>query len=260
MVRAQAECITAADVVALQKEISTRRGARKGGKIAANRAMALLRAMFNLAIEWGLFSGANPATAAKAFPEVKRERFLNADELARVNQALIDEPDDHWRAYFPLLLMLGTRRSELLSARWADIDLKERTWRLPMTKAGRPLTLPLPAPAVAILEALPSHGASEWVFPGSAATGHLVEVKSAWSRIRKTAGVPDVTVHDLRRTLGSWLAGAGFSLPMIGKALGHTRASSTEVYARLQLDPIRAMLAANADLMFGASKLESADE
>ena len=247
--------ITGGDVAKAQQEIATRHG-----KIASNRAMTLLRAMYNLAADWKLFAGENPAARLKFFPEVKRERFLSPDELKRVNDALMREPSEYWRAYFPLCCLLGPRKSELLSARWSDIDLAQRTWRLPTTKNGRPRLLPLPELAARVLEALPSHRVSEWVFPGAGATGHLVEVKSAWARIRKHAGVPDVTVHDLRRTLGSWLAGAGFSLPMIGKALGHTRASSTEVYARLQLDPIRTMLEANASLMFGTANPESGGE
>jgi integrase len=93
--------------------------------------------------------------------------------LRRVNAALVDESSLHWRAYFPLSLLLGTRRSELLSARWSDMDLEQKTWRIPSTKAGRPHLLPLPNAAVEILKALPRD--SEYVFPGSGATGHLAE-------------------------------------------------------------------------------------
>jgi integrase len=241
--------IAADEVVKLHHEIALRRG-----KVAANRAMTLLRAVFNLARDWRLFSGENPTAAVKFFPEPKRERFLSPEELRRVNQALAYEPNEYWRAYFPLTLMLGPRRSELLAARWADIDLDQRTWRMPTTKAGRSHLLPLSEPAVTHLASLPSRGSNDWVFPGSGKTGHLVEPKSAWQRIRERAGVPDVTVHDLRRTLGSWLAGAGYSLPMIGKALNHSSPSSTAVYARLALDPVREMLEQNAAKMFGPGK------
>jgi integrase len=222
------------------------------GHYSANRLIALLRGMFNVALDWKLFAGENPASRIKMFKEEKRERFLSPDELKRVNDALMQEPSEYWRAYFPLSCMLGTRRSELLSARWADVDLEQRTWRLPMTKAGRSHLLPLPAPAIAIIESLPSRGKSEWIFPGTGKTGHIIEPKAAWQRIRTRAGVPDVRIHDLRRTLGSWLAAAGFSLPAIGRALNHASPVSTAVYARLALDPVRTMLEANAAAMFGA--------
>jgi integrase len=60
--------------------------------------------------------------------------------------------------------MLGTRKSELFATRWKDVDLARRTLRLTETKAGRPHLLPLPAPAIAMLESLPSRGKSDWVF------------------------------------------------------------------------------------------------
>ena len=55
--------------------------------------------------------------------------------------------------------------------------------------------------------------------------------------------------HDLRRTLGSWLAASGYSVPLIGRALNHTNVSTTAVFARLSLDPVREALEKNAALM-----------
>jgi integrase len=77
-------------------------------------------------------------------------------------------------------------------------------------------------------------------------------LEAAWQRIRDRAGVPDVRIHDLRRTLGSWLAAANYGLPMIGAALNHSSPASTAVYARLALDPVRTMLEANAVAMVAA--------
>jgi len=222
---------------------------REHGPYAANRLVRLLRTMFNLARDWGYSGEANPAARIKQFHEEKRDRFLSPDELLGVNEALAQEPNEYWRAYFVLSLLLGTRRSELLAARWADIDLEQRTWRIPETKTGRSHLLPLPDASTSILSSLPSHESNEWVFPGSGATGHLAEPKKAWHRIRTRAGVPDVRIHDLRRTLGSWLAVGGYSLPLIGRALNHSNVSTTAVYARLSLDPVREALEKNAALM-----------
>jgi integrase len=108
---------------------------------------------------------------------------------------------------------------------------------------------PLPNAAVEILKALPR--SSEYVFPGAGTSGHLTEVAKVWRRIRKRAGVPDARIHDLRRTLGSWLAAQGYSLPLIGRALNHTNVSTTQIYARLDLEPVRDALEKNAELMFG---------
>lgn len=58
--------------------------------------------MFNLGRHWRLFDGPNPTEGIKMFREEKRERFLSPDELRRVNEALAEEPNLFWRAYFPL--------------------------------------------------------------------------------------------------------------------------------------------------------------
>jgi integrase len=80
---------------------------------------------------------------------------------------------------------------------------------------------------------------TEWVFPGTGVTGHLVSPKNAWLRIKKRAGLPDIHLHDLRRTLGSWQAATGASPAIIGKTLNHKDISTTTIYARLSLDPVR---------------------
>ena len=215
--------------------------------------------MFNLAGDWEMLLGDNPAARIRQFKETRRERFLTPDELHRVNNALMQEPDWRWKAYFPLLLMMGTRRGELLSARWSDFDLDAITWRIPETKAGHSHLLPVPGPVVEILRSLPSRGVSEWVFPGDGKTGHLVEVKTAWQRIRNRAGVPDVRVHDLRHTLASWMVAGGYGLSIIGKALNHSQIATTERYAHLALDPVREALERTAAQMAQAG-LGVADE
>jgi integrase len=231
---------------------------REHGHYAANHLLRLQRHIWNCARAWGLSQGEqNPVRGVKLFKEKKRKRFLSPEELRRVNEALIEESDVYWRAFFPLSLLVGTRRGELLAARWKDfnLDTKTPTWMIPNTKEGEPRYLPLASAAAAILRDLPSRGNSQWVFPSHGRTGHLVEVKSAWKRIRDRAGVPDVRPHDLRRTLGSWLAASNHSLPMIGAALGHSQPSTTAVYARIALDPLRAALEANAAQMLSAGGL-----
>jgi integrase len=158
--------ISRADVERLHAKVG-----QEHGRYAANHLVRLLRRMFNVATNWGLLKGANPASRIKLFAEEKRERFLSPDELKRVNDALMEEPNWRWRAYFPLSLLLGIRRGELLAMRWADIDLDARRWRIPITKTGNSHLLPLPSDAVAILADLPSRGASDWVFPSDGATG-----------------------------------------------------------------------------------------
>jgi integrase len=205
--------------------------------------------MFNLARTWGVFGGDNPAAGIELFKEEKRDRFVKPEELPELFKAIQKEPNPYRAAAFLILLLTGARKTEVLCMRWEDLDLKQATWRIPETKAGRPHLLPLPRAAVKLLAHLPRQEGSPYVFPGRRQGQHLVKLSKAWKTIRQEAKLEDVRIHDLRRTLGSWLAASGASLPLIGKALNHSQVSTTAVYARLDLEPVRVALEANAKKM-----------
>ncbi|HZH48705.1 MAG TPA: site-specific integrase [Nitrospira sp.] len=220
----------------------------------ANRLVALLRKMFNLARDWGLYSGENPATRIQFFREASRDRFVQPEELPRLFQAMAEEPNLYVRTILLTALFTGARRSEVLTMRWDDVSLTRAEWRIPQTKAGRPHLLPLPNPLVTTLRRLPRLDGIPYVFPGQNGGGHVQNIKRAWDRIRLKAGMQDVRFHDLRRTVGSWLAGNGESLHLIGKVLNHTDVSTTAIYARLNLDPVRQALERNASKMLAAAE------
>jgi integrase len=216
---------------------------------AANRVVALVRKMFNLARVWGVYHGENPATGIELFPEEKRDRFVQPQELPRLFEALNAEPNPYIKAAFLVALLTGARRGEVLKMQWNDVDPVQAVWRIPDTKAKRPHLLPLPRPVMSILQALPHQHDNPYVFPGRRGKEHLVNIAKAWIRIRARAGLVDVRIHDLRRTLGSWLAVNGANLPLIGKALNHSQVSTTAIYARLHMDPVRTALEENAQRM-----------
>ena len=193
--------------------------------------------MFNKADELG-YHGENPAKRIKLFREQSRDRFLQPDELKAFFAALEGE-DDIVRDFYMMLLMTGARRFNVQTMAWADVDMQAGYWRIPETKAGMPVLVPLVAPALAILVARSeTANGSRWVFPGRKGK-HIANPKGAWARIVERAALVDVRPHDLRRSLGSWMAGQNTSLPIIGRALGHKTAVATMVYSRLSLDPVR---------------------
>jgi integrase len=104
---------------------------------------------------------------------------------------------------------------------------------------------------------MPKKNIEKWVFPSDGATGHLVSPKTAWKRILERAGVTDLRIHDLRRTVGSYMAMQNISPAIIGKTLGHRSPTSTAIYARMNLDPVRAAL--EATMNFGNQKKADAD-
>ena len=235
--------ITRADLVKLHVKIG------ETAPYAANRVVALVRRMFNVATIEGLFNGENPARGIELFREEKRDRFVKPDELPGLFTAIEQEPNRYASTAFLVLLLTGARRGEVLTMRWTDVDLPAATWRIPETKAGRPHTLPIAKPVMKLLGLLPRQSGSPFVFPGRKPGTPLVNGAKAWRRIRTAAKLEDVRIHDLRRTLGSWLVASGASLSLIGKALNHSQVSTTAVYARLQLDPVRVALEANAKQM-----------
>jgi len=217
----------------------------------ANRLLALIRRMFNLGKSWGLFDAENPAVGVEPFAEMKRDRFVQPEELPRLLEVIQEEENVYIRTALLVCLLTGARKNEVLTMQWQDLNLKEATWRIPETKANRPHLLPLPPPLLKILQALPRHLDNPYVFPGRKGQGHVVNLSKPWKRIRQQAGLDDVRIHDLRRTLGSWLAAKGCSLTLIGKTLNHSNITTTKVYARLNLDPVRQALNENADQMLG---------
>jgi integrase len=234
------------DVVALHTRIGRKH------PYAANRAIELLCSMFNRArTEWE-WTGVNPAAGIKGFPEKKRDRFLQASELPAFFQALAEEPNELIRDFILLCLLTGARRRNVQSMEWSEIDFSRNLWTIPESKSknGKPLSVVLTVPAMKLLKARREKTASQWVFPGVGRTGHLAEPKSCWKRILKRAGIANLRVHDLRRTLGSWQAAMGSSLPVIGGSLGHSSLEATQIYSRLSLDPIRESVSRATDAMF----------
>jgi integrase len=210
------------------------------GIYAANHALAILRILFSKAIEWEFFEGTNPCIGVKKFRETSRDRFIQPDEMQKFFDALERLSETTTRDFFLMCLYTGARKSNVLSMRWDEINLARSEWRIPMTKNGTSQVLPLVDTAILLLKERRSIATGEWVFPSKLnASGHLIEPKGSWETIRKTTGLEDLRMHDLRRSLGSWQARTGASLVIIGKTLNHQSPQSTQVYARLDSDPVR---------------------
>ncbi len=241
--------ITTKDVKALHAKIG-----KNNGQYQANRVLALLKVMFNKATDWGMFDLANPAQRITQFKEVSRERFLQPDELKSFFRAVADEENETIRDYILMSLLTGARRSNVLSMQWDEISFERAEWRIPDTKNGTPHTLPLIKSAMQILEQRKQLKDSNFVFTGTGKTGHLVEPKKGWIRIKERAGIKDLRLHDLRRSLGSWQATTGASLPIIGKTLAHKNVNTTAIYARLNNDPVRESMEKATNAMMSAGK------
>jgi integrase len=226
---------------------------KENGTTQANRLLERIRSIFNKAIDWG-WDGTNPAVGIKKFKEKSRDRFLQPDELPRFFEALANEHNEAARDFFMISLLTGARKSNVLAMRWKDINFTTSTWRIEETKNGEAQTVHLPSQAIELLKERKLASDSPWVFPSASASGHLADPKKAWQRILQAAGIEDLRIHDLRRTLGSYQAATGANGYIIGKSLGHKSQQSTAIYARLNLDPVRESVNKATDAMFGYGK------
>jgi integrase len=225
---------------------------RRATPTEANRALALLSTMFTFAERLGERpDGSNPCRHVERFPQRRRERFLSADELARLGNVLMAYRGSPYHvATIKLLVFTGARLSEVLGLQWQWIDFDRGEARLPDSKTGAK-TIHLPAPALEVLAALPQIEGEPHVLGARRGTTFI---EAPWRRIRTAAGLDDVRLHDLRHAFASVAASAGLALPIIGKMLGHTQAQTTQRYAHLASDPVKAAAAAVAGKIAAALK------
>ncbi|HJU17913.1 MAG TPA: site-specific integrase [Stellaceae bacterium] len=227
-----------------RQDIAKLHHARRATPTEANRALACLSTMMNLAERWGVRpDGSNPCRHIEKYKQHRRERFLSAEELARLGDALANaDGSPYYIAAVKLLVFTGARLGEILGLQWQWIDFERSEARLPDSKTGAK-TLHLPPPALEVLSALPRIEGNPHVIVGAKTGAALVNLEKPWRAIRKTAGLDDVRLHDLRHAFASIAAMSGMGLPIIGKMLGHSQPQTTARYAHLASDPVKAAAA-----------------
>ncbi|MEO1140491.1 MAG: site-specific integrase [Pseudomonadota bacterium] len=237
-----------------RQDIGKLHGKLKDTPYEANRTLALMSKVCNLAEIWGLRTdGSNPCRHIKRYREHRRERLLSEQELAKLGSVLrsanlgpIRDVDGEEKLINPaavaalrLLLFTGARAGEVLSMKWAWINWRKGRAELPDSKTGQKFVY-LPAPAIAVLSELQQQGPDDvYVIKGKYPATHLTNLKNSWDTIRRVAGLEDVRVHDLRHCFASVGAMQGMSLPLIGALLGHRDIATTHRYAHLRDDPVR---------------------
>jgi len=233
--------------------------------IRANRALALVSHMVEMAIRWGLRKdGVNPAKRVKKTKERGRTRYLQGSETADLSRAL-DEVEKENRvtpyaiAAIRLLIFSGARASEVLGLEWSWIDFTEGVARLPDSKTGAK-TLHLSAPALQVIARLPRVEGNPHLIVGRIEGEPLTlwGLSQIWTVVRSRAGIDDVHLHDLRHSYASTLVGAGVSLAIIGGLLGHASPATTQRYAHLQSGPLKAASTAAGASISAAMKAKPA--
>jgi integrase len=222
---------TMIDAIKLQR-------AEKVKKCSVDRNLQVLRRFFNWCIEQGLAAD-NPVRRVKFFRvDTKRLRYLTEVQYKR----LLDEADKvtrspYLRAAIELAVFTGLRRGNLLGLRWDWVDWLNRVVRVPRTKSGKPLAIPLNETGYAALQRLWSERCgSPFVFAhaeGANAGEPVQDLKKGFHTAVDNAGIEDFRWHDLRHTFASWLVMRGASLRAVAELLGHQTMQMTMRYAHL---------------------------
>lgn len=252
--------VTSADIQRFMRDIAKGRTARdqkaghrkriivRGGRGAATRVTGLLSGIFTFAVMERIRPD-NPVRGVRRYADGKSERTLQPSEIAALGNALRDYEQNGGNpavvAIIRLLIFTGARRSEIAALRWGEVDFNRDVIRLGATRhktgaATGAKEILLTAPATAILAALYDNRTSDFVFPAITGKAHFQGLKKPWETIRTNAGIADVRLHDLRHSFASIGVSGGDSLPVIGALLGHSNPKTTQRYAHVAKNPVRA--------------------
>ena len=206
----------------------------KDGNRAAQYDLVLLRAAWNTAqIEWGWNLGDNPLTLIR-FPRSNppRERRLKQGEYEKLMTACTKTKVWYLWPMIEIAIATCMRRGEILSLEWKHIDFERRKALLPNTKNGRSRWVPLATKVIELLDRLPKE--QERVFPVTD-----VSVRQSWDRLRRRAGITDLTFHDLRHEGISRQFESGLRIPQVMAISGHQTANQLFRYVNLiENDPV----------------------
>jgi len=197
--------ITKDDIQRLHERIGT-----KNGIHAANSTLKRLSAIFNKAIEWG-WIGVNPTLGIKKYKTHSRDRFIQSHEMPFFLSALNQEENDTFRDFFMVLLLTGVRKTNALQMRYTDIIWDQCAWRIPQTKNGDPLLIPLVDEVIGILKKRNETSKSEWVFPQDGnSKKHIATPIKPWRNLlaRSTLGAWQEDKYTLR-----WITAASEKFP-----------------------------------------------
>lgn len=224
------------------------------GRYQQNSVVEFVRRVYNWAAgskngKVNFWAVPNPAKDIALNKPKPRKRFLQPRELLKFKEQLKKENHSDMRDVLTLLLATGARKGNVYAMRWENVSEELRNWHVPFSKSGDSGDSGDYEVALtpAAMEVLKRRGWKDqgFVFPANSRSGHISDIKKKWFEFRKRAGIPDVRLHDFRRTKGSYAALAGESLQKIAAMLGHKSVGSTEIYAQLRQESGRQTSAAS---------------
>lgn len=213
-------------------DISALHAKLKAKPVAANRLLALLSKMFNLAERWKFRpQNTNPCRHVDRYPEQKRKIYMRDDEAPRIAEVLRRYEESRPQAvlFVYLLILSGARPDEIARARPEQVHPRPVGGVLELAEhktdgTGDVRRIYLPPQVMGLIARTPNTGGT--------LTG-IQSPKALWNVVRREADVPHLRLYDLRHTFASAALRAGHTLDQIGELLGHRSTQTTHRYAHL---------------------------
>ena len=208
--------------------------------VQRNRVLAFTSRLFNVFETWELRpQTANPVKGIERAREQPRDRVLSPSEIASLANGLKEVTNVNPAAVEAIRFaaLTGLRIGEVRVIRWDEIDFEGRRLTMPSTKTGRRIH-DLATPVLEVLGKLPK--INEWVFTsGHPAPIQYRTIRNAFVRIVRAAGLENVRLHDLRRTVMTNAAVAGIGTHVLRDLLGHKTTAMADRYIRRLGEPVR---------------------
>lgn len=220
----------------------------------------LLRQTLSLAVEWGYLES-NPLTGLKLFNlDNRTEVYLEGKNLQQLLEVLATDQNRMVCNIILFLLATGARREEALQATWASIDSDNKVWHVSaeVSKSRRRRSIVLNQVALDVINSLGTKGKSEYLFISSRSGERMTTISKVWDRIRRSAGLPNLRLHDLRHSYASFLANAGCNEFQIMQALGHASTVTTRRYVHLSNEAMQKAAGAASDRITEALRHDAA--
>ncbi|QTN29981.1 site-specific integrase [Rhodoferax sp. AJA081-3] len=205
-------------------------------KATADHHLKLMRRMLNLAVQWEFLEKNQLARIACFNQDTQLENYLDADSVQRLVTVCKSHPKRVIGLLLMFLLSTGARKASAMHAKWEDIDIANRVWRIPASdsKSKKVATVFLNESAIWVLNQLQVEGVKGYVFVHERTKKPYSGIEKTWYAIRKLASISEkVRVHDLRHTYASMLVTSGRSLYEVQKLLSHSDPKVTMRYAHL---------------------------
>lgn len=234
-----------ADVTAGRTTRDEKVGPRKriivrGGEGAARKVVRDLSAVFSFGCRHSFITKNPVEDASVRKTDNRRERFLTLEEVTRLGEAFekVEEAGANPKAVAiaRLWALTGCRRNEIAALKVHEVNLAGSLFDFDDTKTGKSVR-PFGPAAAALLQELLKDRKKGYLFPAERGDGHYQGTRNVWAEVTKLAGLPGVTPHTLRHTLGSTATSSGEALALTGAILGHANLRSTAIYAHVQRDP-----------------------